>query len=131
MTKNFILTFSKAQLSSFVSTINDFLITWALTSLMGFWYVLSSFTGAIIGGITNFMINRNWVFRTVTPGKTAQIFKYLLVWSGSLILNTLGVFFLTDILKIYYLFSKVSVSVFIGVFFNYYLQNSFVFSENV
>lgn len=43
----------------------------------------------------------------------------------------MGVYFLTDILKIHYLFSKVLVSVFVGVFFNYYLQNSYVFSETV
>lgn len=79
MSRNSIVTFAKAQLSSFVSTINDFSITWALTSLMGFWYVLSSFTGAAIGCITNFMINRNWVYKTATSKKTTQIFKYLCV----------------------------------------------------
>jgi putative flippase GtrA len=131
MNKKSFLTFVKAQLSSFISTITDFSITWVLTSLIGFWYVLSSFTGTAIGGITNFMINRQWVFKTAAPKKSTQIFKYLVVWSGGITLNTLGVYFLTDILKFYYLISKVLVSVFVGVFFNYHFQNSFVFSKNV
>lgn len=130
MNKNSILTFSKAQLSSFISTITDFSITWVLTSLIGFWYVFSSFTGTTIGGITNFMINRQWVFKTSASKKYTQIFKYLLVWSGGITLNTMGVYFLTDILKIYYLFSKILISLFVGVCFNFYLQNSFVFSKD-
>jgi putative flippase GtrA len=131
MNKNLTITFIKAQVSAIISTAADFSITWILTSFVGFWYVLSSFTGTTVGGITNFMINRHWVFKITAANKSTQIFKYLLVWTGSITLNTLGVYFLTDLLNVFYLFSKVLMSVFVGVFFNYHFQNSFVFSENV
>ena len=131
MNKNSILTFAKAQLSSIISTITDFSITWALTSQMGFWYVFSSFSGCLIGGSMNFTINRHWVFKKAKSKRIIEIFRYLIVWTGSILLNTLFVCLFTEILRIYYLFSKVIASIFIGVFFNYYFQNTYVFNDKM
>jgi putative flippase GtrA len=131
MSQNSLNTFSKAQFSSIISTLADYSITWILTSVIGFWYVISSFTGSAIGGATNFVINRHWVFKTANNQRIIEIFRYLIVWTGSILLNTLCVYLFTDILRIYYLFSKVITSVFIGVFFNYYFQNTYVFNDKM
>jgi putative flippase GtrA len=131
MNKISIKTFIKVQFSSIVSTITDFSITWILTSIVGCWYVFSSFTGTTIGGITNFVISRHWVFRTANTKVGKQILMYFLMWAGGIILNTTGVYLFTEIFKMHYMFSKLLVAGFIGVFLNYYLQSNFVFNEHI
>jgi putative flippase GtrA len=131
MSKNFISTFIKVQFSSIISTVIDFSITWILTSIIGFWYIFSSSTGSAIGGIISFILGRCWVFRTTNTKVVKQILMYFLMWVGCIIINTLGVYLFTEIFKMHYMFSKVLVASFIGVFLNYYLQSNFVFNEHI
>ena len=93
--------------------------------------VFSSFTGTATGGITNFVMGRHWVFRATNSNRTEQIIKYILVWTGNMALNSMGVCFFTGILNFHYMLSKVLVSVIVGVLFNYYLQNNFVFNAHI
>lgn len=120
-------TFLKAQFSSVVSTLCDFLVTILLTQFLGYWYVFSSCMGTIIGGYVNFSLGRNWAFKKRHGKKRAQARRYILIWTGSLILNVGLLFLLTDILKLHYIMSKSIISVLVGVFFNFYFQKSFVF----
>lgn len=122
--------FIKAQISSVISTMADFGITFFLTSCVGCWYLLSSVIGSLSGGYTNFSLGRLWVFKAAEDDKKKQAFRYVLVWLSSILLNTAGVFLFTDILKLYYMISKVIVAVCVGIFFNYYLQHTFVFSHH-
>jgi putative flippase GtrA len=131
MSRNSNHTFIKSQFSSIISTTADFSATWILTSFTGYWYVFSSFTGSIVGGIMNFIINRHWVFKTANNHRIIEIYRYMIVWTGNILLNALCVYLFTDILRIYYLFSKVIASIFIGVFFNYYFQNTYVFNDKM
>jgi putative flippase GtrA len=91
------------------------------------WYLLASIIGTISGGIVNFMINRSWVFEARHKKIHFQAIKYLLVWAGNLVLVSGGVFLLTNYGGFSYLVSKITVSVIIGVFYNYVLQKRFVF----
>jgi putative flippase GtrA len=120
-------TFIKAQFSSIISTLIDFLLTHFLTGTVGLWYLFSSSLGTVTGGCVNFMLGRFWVFNARKQKKTFQAKRYVLVWAGSLLLNTLGVYVLTEILKLHYMLSKAMVAVIVGVSFNFYLQKSFVF----
>jgi len=122
--------FFKAQLSSIVATSIDFSVTFILTSIIGCWYLFSSASGALIGGCVNFLLGRYWVFKSVNQRKLNQALKYILVWVLSFMLNTLGVYFFTDIVKMHYMMSKTIVAVLVSVCFNYYLQYNFVFSNN-
>ena len=123
----YLKTFFKAQLSSLSATGVDFTVTFLLTSVISCWYLFSSVTGTIAGGICNFLINKYLVYNTKGQQKAAQIIRFIVVWFSSMLLNNGGVYVLTDILKIYYLFSKVITAVLIGVFFNFYFQKTFVF----
>jgi putative flippase GtrA len=131
MSKNFIFTFIKVQFSSIISTTIDFSITWILTSIFGFWYIFSSSIGYAIGGIISFILGRCWVFRTTNTKVGKQVIRYFLMWAGGIVLNSLGVYLFTEIFKMHYMFSKISVAVFIGVFLNYYLQSNFIFNEHI
>lgn len=122
-------TFARAQIASLVASIVDFWVTIILKEWLGFWYVSASATGTIAGGVTNFSMGRQWVFKSFNRQAEIQLFRYLLVWMGYLILTTSGVYLLTHYTPMTYLISKVIVSLFMAISYNYPLQKKFVFSK--
>lgn len=122
-------TFFKLQISSLASTIADWLITLALTELFNFWYLFSGIIGTTSGGIIHFLINRNWVFLETETKTLHQVFKYVLAWIGYLGLSVLGLYFLTDLLKINYMASKIMIAILLGVTYNILMQKHFVFRK--
>lgn len=121
-------TFVKAQASSIIATLFDFLTTIVCKEFFYFWYVIASLLGTIVGGTTNFVLGRNWVFNRKEKKMPRQIVKYLIIWNGNLLLSTLGVFIVTHYLGLSYIISKIIVSVIVGVSYNYLLQKKFVFA---
>ncbi len=119
--------FAKAQVAAFIASAADYLTTVFLVELLGFWYLAGSTTGTVIGGITNFTIGRQWVFKGGERERHIQLLRYALVWSGYLALATAGVYLLTHFGRFNYLVAKVSVSLFLAVAYNYPLQKRFVF----
>lgn len=119
-------TFIKAQFSAIASTIADFLLTFFFTKL-GVWYLLSSVIGTISGGCINFFLGRYWVFKARNHKKIVQAKRYTIIWVGNLALNTLGIYVFTELLQIYYVFSKILIAIIVGVFYNYYFQKSYVY----
>jgi putative flippase GtrA len=122
-------TFVKAQASSFIASLIDFLTTIVCKEFFYLWYVVASLIGTIVGGIANFVLGRVWVFKKPKE-KTVpvQALKYVLVWGGNVALNTGGVFVVTHFLKFDYKISKVVVSFVVGITYNYFLQKKFVFA---
>ena len=133
--------FCKAQLSSYVASVVDFLVTILLAKVFGVFYVYATFTGSVVGGITNCSINYSWVFRSCHVKMRHVAIKYLLVWAGSLTLNTYGTYFLTewltdmpwvnDLLGRFvgdlFILAKLVVAGVVAFFWNYQLQRVFVF----
>jgi putative flippase GtrA len=130
MTKQTLNKFLRAQVSSLASTIVDFGVTIFLKELCGVWYLFSTSVGSILGGMTNFSIGRQWVFNATGRSMGTQAVRYLLVWGGSIFLNIGGMWLLTSIGNINYLYSKIFTTVFVGIFFNYLLQYTYVFKFN-
>jgi putative flippase GtrA len=127
MTKGSLNKFLRAQGASFVSTMVDFGFTILLKELCGVWYIASSSAGSILGGVANFVLGRRWVFKAAELAPGSQAMRYLLIWGGSILLNITGVWLLTGIGHLNYLYSKILTAVFVGIFFNYLLQNRYVF----
>ncbi|WP_374166717.1 GtrA family protein [Arcticibacter sp. MXS-1] len=124
------LKFLKAQVASLSGTIVDFLTTLVSVELFHVWYVAANIAGNVCGGITNFYLGRNWVFNSRDKKVYVQGIRYIMVWGGSIALNTSGVFALTHFLEINYIISKVVVSLVVGFSYNYFLQNYFVFKQS-
>lgn len=120
-------TFIKAQGASIVASAIDFLVTIITVELFGFWYVTGTVTGTVSGGITHFMLGRNWVFNPSKRNIPKQVLKYFIVWKGSLLLNSLGVYVVTHYAGVNYIYSKVLVSVLVGFSYNYIIQKRYVF----
>ena len=119
--------FIKAQLAAFSGTAIDFSTTIVSVEVFNHWYVASNLAGNILGGLTNFTLGRIWVFQARNEKLHLQAYRYVIVWIGNIILNTSGVFAFTHYMSLSYIYSKVIVSLFVSVGWNYVLQKYFVF----
>ena len=129
------ITFTKAQIASVLATGVDFGVTFLLLHFLGgmvvggvvFGGVASGAMGTICGGVTHFMVSRNWVFKAQEGKWVAQLNRYLLVWTGNLFLNVSGLWLLIHCAGIKTMAAKVIVAVTVAVSYNYVLQKRFVF----
>lgn len=124
------LTFLKANISSSIASFFDYIVTIFLVVLFRVDVVIASTTGTVCGGVLNFFIGRTWVFESRKRKVHQQAFRYVVVWTGNLILNTAGMYVLTKLLKIHYVFAKLFVSLIVGFCYNYVLQKKYVFKNN-
>jgi putative flippase GtrA len=119
--------FVKAQLAAVLATLADFVSMIFLKEVLGVWYVTATAIGAFVGATTNFLLNRYGVFLAGGKSIKQQVSRYAIVAAGSLLLNTGGVFLITEYLNIPYLYSRVIVAVLVAFTYNFYLQKNFVF----
>jgi putative flippase GtrA len=119
--------FSRSQIASALATAADYAVLFGLTEYFHVWYVISVALGALAGGITNFLINRHWSFQAHDGHVHRQALRYTVVSGLSLLLNTLGVWGMTEYFKIHYSISVVIISLGVGFFFNFPLHRSYVF----
>lgn len=121
------ITFTKAQLASILATCVDFGITYLLLRIAGVPIVACGATGTLCGGVTHFLVSRNWVFNAQEGKWAAQLNRYVLVWIGNFLLNVSGLWLLTQFTGINDMLAKVITAVTVAVCYNYPLQKRFVF----
>jgi putative flippase GtrA len=125
------VTFLKAQGAAVTGSAIDFLVFTIVVQLTGHTpdqLSLATAAGAFCGGLINFIIVRKWVFSEGQKGAHIQAGRYLLVWAGSILLNSRGMYLVTTYFPaINFLVARVLVSVLVGVTYNYALQKRFVF----
>lgn len=122
-----ILTFGKAEISAIVASVIDFSLAFILVQAVGTWYALASFFGALAGGVINCYVNYRWVFDKQEQRKPYLILKYFVVWSISILLNTLGTWFFTELSGVNFIIIKDIVAVIVAILWNYQMQRIFVF----
>ena len=119
--------FIKAQASSLIASLVDFLMTVMMVEWLRLYAVLGAAIGTISGGVVNFLLGRNWVFTGGSKPVLVQAFRYFLVWIGNFILNVAGMTLMIQVVHANYIFSKIFISLLVGFFYNYLLQGKFVF----
>ena len=122
-----IKTFFKFNIIATLATSVDFSVFTILFKGFDVWYLASTFISTIIGGIVAFILNRNWVFRRKDGKISNQAVKYIIVWFGSIFLNTLGLYVFVENTNLNELISKILISIIVGVFYNFIMTNYFVF----
>ncbi len=128
--KHELWTFCKAQFTAQIATLTDFCLSVLLAEVAGIWYVWASFLGALTGGIVNCGLNYRWVFdNTGDLKKKNMVFKYFLVWTGSIILNTIGTYALTELSGHHFIFAKTVIAIIVALLWNYQLQRFFVYRD--
>lgn len=138
MGRNGVIEFSKAQVSSAVSTACDFIVTAVVFELLQH-VVASTATGAVVGGIVNCVINYCWTFRGTSRSKRGVMWRYLLVWTGSVLLNTYGtemsVKLITHLVQSasqtlpLVMASKACIAVVVAVTWNFFMQKYYVYRK--
>lgn len=133
--------FCKAQVSAWLASAVDFLVTIVLAKFCGLFYLYATFIGSVAGGITNCVVNYGWVFHAGECRKAWVAVKYLFVWGMSILLNTGGTFLLTEWLTgmdrterlpdsladNLFIFAKGLVAVTVALVWNYGMQRTFVY----
>jgi putative flippase GtrA len=119
--------FIKFQFTALIATAVDFIVTIILKEKLNIHYSWAVAGGATTGAITAFTINRQWVFKSLSEHPVTQGFRYFLVATGSVILNTMGTYFITESFHAPYLVSKALVALVIGFTYSYYFSKRFVF----
>ena len=119
----------RASMSGFLATAVDWVAVLIINELLGAHYMIGVVLGVISGALTNFAINKFWVFNA-GKGKTgSQLSRYAIAWIGFLVLYHGMVVLLTEVLGLHYFGSVVisSLCVFIG--WSYPVQRWFVFAR--
>jgi putative flippase GtrA len=124
---SFFSTFSKSQVSSLTASAVDYGTLFLCTEVFHVWYVIAVAAGAFLGAVFNFFINRHWSFQAAHRAFGPQAGRYALVSTGSLLLNTCGVYLVTEYAKVHYAISVVIVSLLVGFLFNYPLHRYYVY----
>jgi putative flippase GtrA len=96
--------------------------------------------GAVLGGIVNCCINYKFTFRAQGCSVKAVAVKYILIWLGSVTLNTVGTSMLASVLDRWHLLealgftnvgsfaaARIIVSLLVSWFWNFLLQKNFVY----
>ncbi len=126
-----IKTFFKFNIIAALATSVDFSLFTILYKVFDVWYLASTFISTIMGGVVAFIMNRNWVFQKKDGKLSILAIKYLMVWVGSIFLNTLGLYLLVENTNLNKLISKILISIAVGIFYNFIMSNYFVFKTNL
>ena len=125
------VTFLKAQAAAITGSAIDFLVFTIMVQLTGHTpdqLSVATAIGAFCGGLLNFIIVRKWVFSEGEKGAHIQAGRYILVWAGSILLNSSGMWLIkTFFPAINFLVARLLISILVGVGYNYVLQKRFVF----
>ncbi len=133
-------TFLRSGFSSQSSGILDMLTGFALFSLLDLPVWFSTAIGAIAGGILNCVLNYRFTFRATNCPWKAVIVKYIMIWCGSMLLNSGGTEALYYVLSRwrwldsigfkpdgYYAAARLTVSILVSWFWNFVMQRYFVY----
>ncbi|MFC1898064.1 GtrA family protein [Candidatus Cloacimonadota bacterium] len=102
-----------------LSFIADIGALYLLTEFAGLHYLLSAASGFIVGLIVNYSLSVKWVFNVdITERKLSQFLIFGIIGIVGLGLNELIIWFITEKLQVYYLYSKI-ISTVIVLFWNF------------
>ena len=141
--KNGLFTFIRAQFSSQISSLTDFVVSIICVNIFGIFYGNATLIGNISGGILNCFINYQWTFKAKGIKVTYVLIKFVLVWLVSIFLNQQGTILFTMLVIEYvpmhnmpsiivenvFLIPKIVVSIIVGLVWNYNMQRVFVYKD--
>jgi len=88
-------------------TVLDVSLLYCLTHYCGISYLVSSILSFTAGAILNYFLCTSWIFTyTVVKNKYREFLYYILINSIGLAINTLVIWFATEKLHVYFMFSK-------------------------
>ena len=113
---------SKYVFSGIIATAAMFVSLIFLREVLNIWYLYSSTLAFIVGFTSSFILQKFWTFGSNSGSDDyKQFLLFLIVSFANLGLNALGMFFLVDIIGVWYLLSQVFVTTCLAIlsFFTY------------
>ena len=105
----------------------DFVSLFILTDFFGIYYLISAAIAFILGLIANYLLSVSWVFNKRTlENRTFEFGIFALIGIVGLGLNEVFIWFFTQDLQIYYLFSKILAAAII-LFWNFFARKFTLF----
>lgn len=140
---NVYITFIRSTLSSQVSSWTDMAVSFCVFAFLFKIAWLATAIGAVCGGIVNCIVGYTFTYHAQGVSKKAVIVKFVIVWFGSLVLNSAGTEGLTWLLGRWtwlesigfkpdgiFAAARLTVSLAVSLAWNFLLQRSFVFRPN-
>ncbi|WP_159633662.1 GtrA family protein [Sphingobacterium composti Ten et al. 2007 non Yoo et al. 2007] len=121
--------FLKAQLSAFLGGMTDLAIYSFCFKVLNFSAPFSNAISGSLGAIVNFVINRYWSFGNTKNSIGSQLWKFVIVVIGSIMLKSIGIHYFVDVWKWHFLLSKLLVEIIVSLGFNFTLQKYWVFKK--
>ena len=121
-------TFIKTQAVLIVGSLADFLTTILLVEVFHCWVIAGNAAGNIAGATAQFILSRNWAFNAKNERMDGQVTRFILMWIGSIIISSVGIYLITNYFNIHYLFCKLIVSILVGSSYTYLCSKKFVFT---
>ncbi len=123
-----ITSFLRYNASAYTATLCDYLVFLLLRSeYVGIYYPIAKFIGGCVGATVAFTLGRNWTFKNKDVVITKQSLRFGAVVVGSILLNTVGIYLVTEGLHIDEKYSAIIVAIFVGACYNFPMQRYFVF----
>ncbi len=119
--------FLKAQASAFIGGMVDYGIMICGVELFLLPVSTSIVISGAIGAVVNFSINRYWTFKDDHTAVGNQLWKFVIVVMGSILLKSQGTPFMTDLTGIDYRITRLMVELVVSLGFNFTLQKFWVF----
>ncbi|MGN0002556.1 MAG: GtrA family protein [Sphingobacterium composti] len=119
--------FLKAQLSAFLGGMTDLAIYSFCFKVLNFSAPFSNAISGSLGAIVNFVINRYWSFGNTKNSIGSQLWKFVIVVIGSIMLKSIGIHYFVDVWQWHFLLSKLLVEIIVSLGFNFTLQKYWVF----
>jgi putative flippase GtrA len=119
--------FGRHQVGAIIATGIDFGTMSILVSGFGIPAAFATAIGAAVGGLSNFLLGRHWIFSAQDGHAGEQAWRYALVSGASLGLNAGGEYILHDRLGIQYLLARVIIASVVSIGWNYPIQRYFVY----
>ena len=110
-------------------TLLDFTTMSVLVQRLGTSAVLGTVVGAAVGGVTNFILGRRWIFAATQGTASHQAARYLAVSGASLALNATGEYLLHDRLGLQFQVARALVAALVSVAWNFPMHRFFVFPQ--
>lgn len=106
--------FFRSQVASILASITDIGSLFLFTEYGGIHYLISTALATACGAVVGFLIGRHWAFKRTDKGLGWQATKYGLASLVILVFNVVGMYLLTDLMGMQYMWSKVIVSIIVG-----------------
>lgn len=127
--KGGVASFLKAQLSAFIGGIVDYGVMLLFKEIFGFSVAIAICISGVVGAIVNFTINRVWSFKSESTPLGSQLWKFVLVVIGSILLKSQGTPLLSDLTGLDYKITRLMVELVVSLGFNFVLQKYWVFKK--